>query len=903
MPCCIDLSPVNSACRYQQQVAGRVRILDAIAGCAGELLAGGNWKSGIRLVLQRLGMAAGVDRVYLWKREEAAGALRRRHQWAVAGAPEDGRAAALGLGDQGLRPWLEGLAAGHPVWGEGAGFPSAQGAWLACGGVQGVALLPVWAGERWWGVLEFDACGSGHSWHPLEIDALVAASDLLGQAIQRRRTERRLHELSRRQRILLDNLGVGVAYVREGRFVQVNRRMSELFGWSEEAFGGISPSALHRSPEHYAQTEGAVQALGEGELCRCEQELIRKDGQPLWVRIVVQAVHRRHPAKGVIWVVDDIRREKEAQRLLHQAKEAAETAARMKSEFLANMSHEIRTPLNAVLGLTQLCLESGSPEERQGHLHKIRRAAETLLQLLNGLLDYSKLEAGRLQIDAIPFAPRELCAQVEEMMGELARQKGVQLQVEVAPELPARLEGDALRLGQVLTNLVSNAIKFTAQGWVRLEVRRLGGRAGRCALEFAVSDSGIGIDPADRHKLFQAFSQVDGSITRRYGGTGLGLAICKQLVGLMGGEIGVESLPGRGSRFHFTLELPEAAAVAPQRGLRGARVLLVEDDEINQLIARELLGRQGIRVDVAGDGQTALERVSSGHYDCVLMDIQMPEMDGFQATRLIRRLPQGRGLPILALTADAPVEGRESYRAAGLDDYIPKPITPERLLSTLERWLRQPPILTGQEGVPPFRLPAPAVRGGRLDQRSALARLGGRTELYHHLLELFRRNYADKPVLIRQALARGDREGVRYHLHALQEVAGTLGAEWLRVIAQELEHAQRHQLPQARLEELLRECEQELAELCREIDGLIAKGGQPERVPTEGGQGVPRLLQELRRKLRHSQVDAGETLEQLLSRVEEPELRRRLIAIRQPIHRLDYPLAMDTLEQMVCVGE
>jgi len=395
----------------------------------------------------------------------------------------------------------------------------------------------------------------------------------------------------------------------------------------------------------------------------------------------------------------DITERKRNEALLMEAQKAAEAATRAKSAFLANMSHEIRTPMNAVIGMTHLALQTELTEQQRNYLVKTKAAADGLLGLINDILDFSKIEAGRLQMEARPFLLAEVCEQVLQLVGQKAAEKGLDFKLERAPDVPASLVGDPLRLGQVLTNLCSNAVKFTeGGGLITVAFRRLATVDERVTLEIEVRDPGIGMTEEQTRTLFQPFTQVDSSSTRRFAGTGLGLAISRHLVELMGGGIRVESERGLGSAFIFTATFglghlqpaprPQADGLAGLQVLQGAQVLLVEDNAFNQEVAAELLGMMGVVVTVAGDGAQALEKARGRAFDAVLMDLQMPVMDGYEAALQLRADPAFDALPILAMTAHAMVQERQRCAAIGMDDYITKPIDPRDLGSKLAKWIR-----------------------------------------------------------------------------------------------------------------------------------------------------------------------------------------------------------------------
>ena len=520
-----------------------------------------------------------------------------------------------------------------------------------------------------------------------ELLLVEAGAHLAGNAIERLRAEEQLRENAERIGQAEKSAGFGLFDI---DVADNTLGMSEGYAAIVGMSGGATRLTREESrnlvhQDDRATIQAAVEsALATGETFENEYRVMRRDGAPRWLRTQACVASTANGQRRLTGVAIDISKEKEMVLRLEQACADAEAATRAKSEFLANMSHEIRTPMNGITGTISLLRDSGATEEQREHFDTIQNCGDTLLQLINDILDLSKIEAGKLTLEQIAFSPEMLVQDTVAVISPTAQAKGLKVFQRCGPDLPQAVLGDPLRLRQILLNLLSNAVKFTEFGDVSVELSAVNRGSDSVELQFTVRDTGIGISPDVQKSVFEPFMQADSSTTRRYGGTGLGLSISRRLISLMDGRMEIESEPGRGTCFRVFVTLQ---ATTDRVGLRGSseerilpakrslRILLAEDNGINQRVARLLLEKMGHIVDVVADGKQAVVAVGSDVYDLVLMDCQMPVMDGYAATRAIRQLKLSNRIPIIAMTANAMPEDRRRCADAGMDDYVSKPIS------------------------------------------------------------------------------------------------------------------------------------------------------------------------------------------------------------------------------------
>ena len=633
-----------------------------------------------------------------------------------------------------------------------------------------------------------------------EVVGVSAIAHDIGKRVQ---AERKLRESEERFRIMADGCPA-VMWVTnaEGGNQFINRAFREFFGTSYEQVEGGKWQVLVHPSDAPGHAQAFQRAVREHTHVTAEARVRRADGEWRWM--VSTAEPRFSPGGeylGHVGISLDITERKQAEEALRTARQAAEEANLAKSRFLANMSHEIRTPMNGVIGMLQLLLETGLTGDQRRYTDVAQSSGRTLLTLIDGILDLSKIEARKITLESAIFDPRRTVEEVVQLLGTQAAAKGLPIHARVAPEIPPLVRGDAHRLRQILTNLCGNAIKFTERGEVTLGASLQCLENGAVTVCFTVADTGIGIRPGHAAALFAPFVQADASTTRKYGGTGLGLAISKQLVEMMGGTIGVDSRVGLGSTFWFTVRLelagagetPAAGDRPQRRGVvpkgtnltaHGARILVAEDNATNREVALAQLRMLGYRAGAAANGAEATEAVRHGGYDLVLMDCEMPVMDGFEATRRIRLLPSP--IPIIALTADAMVADRERCLRAGMNDYLAKPADLERLAEALGKWL---PVSGGGDTAPTAAARgeerAPAV----FNAETMLRRLRGDRQLAGVTLQGFLQDVPTQLENLGARLDRADAPGARLQAHTLRGAAATVSAESLHAIALAMERA------------------------------------------------------------------------------------------------------------------
>jgi PAS domain S-box-containing protein len=878
---------------------------------------------------------------------------------------------------------------------------------------------------------------------------------------ERKRASEALQASERLFRSIFENAQIGISFFRiEDQLHASNEALHEMLGYSGEELTNLQQwDSIAHPDERDSHAERYMELIqGKRETDELEQHFFRRDGQ---IVVATSRFTLLRDAKGspeyVVTLTEDITERKRGEAELVTAKEAAEAATKSKSEFLANMSHEIRTPMNAIIGMTRLALKTELTPKQEDYLSKIKSAASTLLGIINDILDFSKVEAGKLELEKTDFRLENVLENLSTVVSQKVHDKNLEFLIAGRHDLPSNLVGDPLRLGQILINLVNNAVKFTEHGEVVVSATMEERAPDRVKLKFSVRDTGIGMTPEQAARLFQAFSQADTSTTRKYGGTGLGLSISKRLVELMGGNIWVESEFGKGSTFSFNAwfgiksaaveqkrlipdlaglralvvddnaqareiltellkqfafrvervssgedalrELAHADSQDPYRlvlmdsdmpaldgletsriikrgerlrnvpkivmltgfgkedvwarseeigiegclqkpvspstlydalmdlfglvrpvtpalsqakketishNVRGTRILLVEDNEVNQQVARETLESAGASVRIANDGGEAVEILTQGEqpppFDVVLMDLQMPEMDGFTATRLLRAKPELRDLPVIAMTADVMTEAIERCLEAGMNDHVGKPIDPDALFATLARWTKSQEVKAEGPAAKPARtdeeVNVSEIEG--VDVAGGLQRLAGNKRLYLELLGQFVARQGSAAAQIEAALESGDRRLAERLAHSVKGVAGNLGIDSVFQLAGKLQTAIRESRDD--VDVLFEGFSWELDRQVQAIQGAL----RAQTAAEQGGKGshifdraeALALVARLKAMLEASDADAADAYHKLAEILRDAVDATQLDALGSAVNGFDYEAALLELDEI-----
>ena len=870
------------------------------------------------------------------------------------------------------------------------------------------------------------------------------------------RAARSLQQSNEEQQAVFDAATVGIALNRNGAIRSCNRTLETMFGYGPDELIGKTMRVLYPDDTAFEEFGRRLeQSPEERGAFRQESELVRKDGSRFWCCTMVQSIAQHEPDNGFAVTFEDVTVERKALAEIQRARRLAEEAAAAKSDFLANMSHEIRTPMNVIIGMTHLAQRLRPPAKVMDYLGKIDRSSKHLLGVINDILDFSKAEAGKMMIENVSFDLRTVVESAAELFSEGIADKGLRLEVDLPRDLPTSLVGDSLRISQILINYLNNAVKFTDAGEITIAVRMEEWQGDVVWLRFSVQDTGIGLTNEQQQRLFQGFQQADTSTSRKFGGTGLGLAISKRLAELMGGRVGVESTPGKGSTFWFSIPLkrsvvagqgtlvrsavmpgcvlvvdgdkasreaqrkvlegmgvevtavtsgsealaelrrgsetgnpyglvllawkmpeldgvavasrirelslhrlprvcmvtnhdseelqrlikpfgdvevltepvtaamlhkslarlsgpgvtmqdgPGQPSVEPERqaaDVRGARALLVEDNELNQEVAREILEEFGLIVDVAANGLVAVDTLKTQNYDVVLMDMQMPVMDGIEATRRIRQDTRNASLPIIAMTASVMQNDQQKCLDAGMNDYVAKPIEPDLLLRTLLKWIEP------KSAAPSLQRPAyPSVSTREsevlkslesvvgLDCAQGLRRVSGKAALYLSLIARFAASQGRTPKEIAAALESGDMELALRLSHTLKSVSGNIGAIGVMDAAASLEAAIREKRPSEQLGVALALLER----LLEGVVGGVTSALKPEVAKTGGrtdAREVEGLYSRLKSLLVNGDADVSELFEENAD-VIATAFPGEYAALKEHVRMYDYEAALSVLEK------
>ena len=696
----------------EQELVAANQLLQIAAEIGTRLLQDQNIDEIIPESLGEVGVAVKADQVYIsenFKKDNGDWATAIKYEWIGYHASQNRSKTRLrSIPFSGtFEELFTRLSSGTPIAGDREDFTPQQQKILNKQHIHSLLLVPIIIGNRFWGTAGIFQCHHSREWTANEKATLLTIASDIGTGLLRNRTRHKL-ETSR------ERLRSALAGAKEGLWdwdlktdqIYYNYQWAKLHGYQRnEVTGDLSMWERTIHPTDRQRIMDFLKVIRDKENERrfqVEYRAVRKDLSVIWVQIRGQLMVLGDKGERVrmIGTVQDITDRKEVEKALKEAKEKAECAQKAKSDFLASMSHEIRTPMNAVIGMSKLLFDTPLTQEQTEYVESINHSGTNLLHIINDILDFSKIESGKLELEHTPFNLKKCIQQTTNILRFKAEEKGLVLTAQVDQEVPSHIIGDQTRLQQILINLIGNAIKFTSKGSVTLSVSKLTSEKGQIVLMFEVADTGIGI-PADRQEvLFNPFIQADSSTSREFGGTGLGLAICKRLVKLMLGSIQVSSQHGVGSTFSFTIyaqtlekakdDTHTRSIPVTKSGLNNnlaneypLNILLAEDNAINCKLADRIFAKMGYQIDIVNDGQEAVNAYIEQHYDLIFMDLQMPIMDGFEATKNIRQHDamerHGFFVPIVALTANATEEDRKKCLDRGMTEFLSKPINFKKL--------------------------------------------------------------------------------------------------------------------------------------------------------------------------------------------------------------------------------
>jgi len=746
---------------------------------------------------------------------------------------------------------------------------------------------------------------------------LAQANELLEHRVVQRTTE--LETRENRLWDLYENAPIAYASIDDnGSILKHNLAFAKLTDYTRQDFKNITWDVITRNGEGEQPQDNAARISSGETLLDVRLEIRRRDGSTVFTSASSLPVFDGSALQEIRISLLDVTEREQAVGLLEEAKKIAEEANQTKSDFLANMSHEIRTPMNAIIGMSYLALQTELDDKQRGYIEKVNNSALVLLGIVDDILDFSKIEAGKLTMEHIEFRLEDVLDNLSNLVGLKAEDAGLELLFDIAPDTPLALVGDPLRLGQILVNLGNNAVKFTDQGQVILRIHPLESADGKIRLQFDVSDTGIGMTQEQQSRLFQPFTQADTSTTRTYGGTGLGLAICRSLSEMMGGEIWVDSDAGKGSVFSFTANFDLGSTKTPSSDkrisqftdavslLQGARILIVEDNELNQELAQEILESNGLQVSIANNGREAIDIMQEQSFDGVLMDCQMPVLDGYSTTRQLRQDDRFKDLPILAMTANAMAGDREKAIACGMNDHIPKPIDVSRLFETMARWIhpdaaptKNQPKQDRHTSEPKqdrhtSEVRIPALEG--VDVEAALDRLQGNKRLYLKLLGKFSAHYKDFDEQLAASLAEKEQEPAVRLAHTIKGLAGNFGAISLQAAAA---RAESELASGNHSDEALDELRHEVARLLQQLAASDTEDSSAAATPAFDNAQATRLLGKLNSMLEEYDVAVGDFLSSNTPSLDTPVLSKELKLLKSAIGDYDYEQAMHHLGDML----